>query len=75
MDGQRTNKKPPSSFWRKILFPCPSTVPIWRIAAAIRRETKLKFPDAAIAATALFTHTPVAYRNQRDFKKVSGLKL
>lgn len=46
-----------------------------RIAAAIRREVKMKFPDAAIAATALFTHTPVVTRNQRDFKRVPNLRI
>jgi len=30
---------------------------IARIAAKIRAEKKIKFPDAAIAATALATHT------------------
>lgn len=48
---------------------------IAKIAAEIRRETKLKFPDAAIAATALFTNTPLITRNIRDFKKVAGLSL
>lgn len=44
-----------------------------RLAADIRRDTKIKLPDAAIAATALFTHTPLVTRNQRDFKDVNGL--
>lgn len=48
---------------------------IAKVAAEIRRETKLKFPDAAIAATALFTNTPLITRNIRDFKKVPGLSL
>lgn len=48
---------------------------IAKIAAEIRRQTKLKFPDAAIAATALFTNTPLITRNIRDFKKVPGLSL
>ncbi|KKU81223.1 MAG: hypothetical protein UY07_C0023G0007 [Parcubacteria group bacterium GW2011_GWA1_47_8] len=48
---------------------------IAKIAAKIRRETKLKFPDAAIAATALFTDTPLITHNLRDFKKVHGLSL
>ena len=46
-----------------------------RIAADIRRTAKLKFSDAAIAATALATQTPVVTRNQRDFKRVSNLKI
>jgi len=48
---------------------------IAKVAAKIRREAKLKFPDAAIAATALFTNTPLITRNIRDFKKVPGLSL
>ncbi len=46
-----------------------------KIAAEIRRQSKIKFPDAAIAATALFTHTPLVTRNQRDFKKIAGLDI
>ena len=48
---------------------------ISRVAAKIRRETKVKFPDAAIAATALFTHTAIVTRNRRDFKHISGLDM
>lgn len=44
-----------------------------RIAAEIRRQTKIKFPDAAIAATALITHSPLITRNIRDFKKIAEL--
>lgn len=46
-----------------------------RIAADIRRDTKIKFPDAAIAATTLFTHSPLVTCNLRDFKKIIELKL
>ena len=46
-----------------------------RIAADIRRDTKIKFPDAAIAATALATHTSLVTRNIRDFKKIHQLSL
>lgn len=46
-----------------------------RIAAHVRRETKIKFPDAAIAATALATHTPLLTRNYRDFRRVLELKI
>ena len=48
---------------------------IARVAAEIRRSKKIKFPDAAIAATALFTGTPLITRNIKDFKNISGLKL
>ena len=54
-------------------------VPIGRevsqITARIRRSLKIKTPDATIAATALFTGTPLLTRNLRDFKKISGLTL
>jgi predicted nucleic acid-binding protein len=46
-----------------------------RIAAEIRRGVKIKFPDAAIAATALFTRTPLVTRNQRDFKYIPNLRI
>lgn len=48
---------------------------IAHIAARIRRDTKIKFPDAAIAATALFTHTPLVTRNVRDFKRITELEV
>lgn len=48
---------------------------IARIAADIRRNTKIKFPDAAIAAIAISTHTPLVTRNIRDFKKITDLQL
>ena len=44
-----------------------------RIAADIRRSSKIKFPDAAIAATAIFTRTPVVTRDRRDFKRIPKL--
>jgi len=46
---------------------------IARIAADMRSATKIKLPDAAIAATAFYTHTPVVTRNLRDFKKIHDL--
>lgn len=48
---------------------------IARIAAKLRRDYHLKFPDAAIAATAIFTPTPLVTRNISDFKKIPNLKL
>ena len=48
---------------------------IARIAAEVRRNKKIKFPDAAIAATALFTHTPVVTRNVKDFKGIDNLAI
>lgn len=46
-----------------------------RLAARLRRETKIKFPDAAIAATALYTRTPLVTRNVKDFRRIDGLRL
>lgn len=48
---------------------------IARIAASIRRSAKTKLPDAAVAATALFTASPLVTRNVRDFRKVKGLTI
>lgn len=48
---------------------------IARLSAEIRAKTNLKFPDAAIAATAIATQTPLVTRNTRDFKKVNNLTL
>ena len=48
---------------------------IARIAADLRRRVKVKFPDAAIAATTLYTRTPLVTRNVRDFKHVPGLQI
>jgi predicted nucleic acid-binding protein len=53
----------------------PFTREIARIAAKLRRSYRLKFPDAAIAATAIYTDTPLVTRNIRDFKKIPNLKL
>ncbi|MFZ2804526.1 MAG: type II toxin-antitoxin system VapC family toxin [Patescibacteria group bacterium] len=46
-----------------------------RISGEIRRDSRLKFPDAAIAATALFTRTPLVTRNTKDFKRLKDLPL
>jgi len=48
---------------------------IARLAAAIRASQKIKLPDAAIAATALYTKTALLTRNVRDFKHIAGLRL
>lgn len=48
---------------------------ISRLAAAIRRTTSIKVPDAVIAASALYIRAPLLTRNERDFKKVRGLEL
>lgn len=48
---------------------------IAHIAARLRRETKIKFPDAGIAATAIFTHTPIVTKNVKDFRRITGLEV
>jgi predicted nucleic acid-binding protein len=42
-------------------------------AIQIRRDTKLKLPDAVIAATALVRGLILVSRNEKDFGRVSGL--
>ncbi|MGA0558771.1 type II toxin-antitoxin system VapC family toxin [Larkinella sp. VNQ87] len=44
-------------------------------AILVRRETKLKLPDAVIAATALIRDLTLISRNEKDFARVSGLTL
>ena len=53
----------------------PFDRPIARIAADIRHTSKIKFPDAAIAATALFHKSPIVTRNIHDFKKIPELSI
>lgn len=48
---------------------------IARLAASLRRTGRIKLPDAAIAATALYTGSPLVTRNVRDFRKVVGLTI
>ena len=44
-------------------------------AIKIRRNYRLKLPDAIIAATALHLGVPLITRNTRDFKDISELRL
>jgi len=48
---------------------------IARIAGALRRVHRLKTPDGAVAATALFTGSTLVTRNVKDFKKIPNLSL
>lgn len=43
-------------------------------AILVRRQTKIKLPDAVIAATALIRNLTVVSRNEKDFSRVEGLK-
>lgn len=63
-------------FLRENFLDVPFNRQIAQKAAAIRRNTpSLKLPDAAIAALAIETQTPLITRNIRDFRKVRDLVL
>jgi len=53
----------------------PFDRPLSRIAARIRVKKSIKLPDAAIAATALYTNSPLVTRNIRDFRSVQNLQV
>lgn len=44
-------------------------------AGRIRRSTRIRLPDALIAASALVTRRHLVTRNVRDLRKVKGLRL
>lgn len=46
-----------------------------RLATELRRNVKIKLPDAGIAATALNIGAPLLTRNLRDFEKIPKLKV
>lgn len=46
-----------------------------KLAAQLRKTFKIKLPDAAIAATAIYTKTSLVTRDIKDFKKISQLKI
>lgn len=62
-------------FLEKSFIFVPIDRAIAQIAAKIRRNAKVKTPDATIAATALSTYTPLLTRNVRDFKKIPDIDI
>ena len=62
-------------FLEQNFTPVPFDRTIARISAEIRRTTKIKFPDVAIAATAFYTNTAIVTRNQRDFKRIENNRI
>lgn len=44
-------------------------------AGRIRRESRIKLPDALVAAAALLSRRQLVTRNANDFRKVKGLKV
>lgn len=56
-----------------VVFPLKSR--LGHLAAALRRQYRLKTPDSIVAATALLTRTTLVTRNVRDFQGIVGLAL
>lgn len=52
----------------------PVSEEVVRKTIELRRNRKIKLPDAIIAATALVHNLTVISRNAKDFVKVSGLQ-
>lgn len=44
-------------------------------AGRIRRDTRIRAPDALIAATAILHRLTLVTRNRRDFERVPGLRV
>ena len=62
-------------FLEKSFIFVPIDRSVARLTAKIRRHTKVKTPDATIAATALSTYTPLLTRNINDFKKIPDMDI
>lgn len=56
-----------------VSIPCDRVVA--RMASRLRASSRIRLPDAIIAASALSTRTPLATRNIKDFKNVAHLEL
>lgn len=56
-----------------VVFPLESRLA--HLAAALRRQYRLKTPDSVVAATALLTRTTLVTRNIQDFQAITGLFL
>jgi len=53
----------------------PLTDPIVQAAIVLRRNYRIKVPDAIVAATAKVLGLPLMTNNTEDFRRVAGLKL
>lgn len=49
--------------------------PVAEEAGRIRRITRIKLPDALVAASAMLTGRGLVTSNVRDFRKVKGLRI
>lgn len=56
-----------------VVFPLESRLA--HLAAALRRQYRLKTPDSVVAATALLTRTTLVTRNVQDFHGIAGLSV
>ena len=56
-----------------VSIPCDRVIA--RIASRLRATSRIRLPDAIIAASALSTRTPLVTRNIKDFKNVTNLEL
>ena len=75
MGWTKEEEKATKEFVEENFVSVPFDRPVARIAAGIRQMYRIKFPDAAIAASALFTKTPLVTRNIQDFKRILGLEI
>ena len=57
------------------MFVVPLDSRLARYAGYLRRLSRLKTPDSAIAATAMLNKTTLLTRNVDDFRHIDGLKI
>lgn len=53
----------------------PLTDEIADIAIDLRRKSRIKLPDAVIAATCVCNNFTLITRNEKDFREISGLEI
>lgn len=68
-------EKEVDDFLRENFISVPFDRTIARKAAQLRKDLKIKLPDAGIAATALIKNNPLMTRNIKDFKKIKDLEI
>jgi len=47
------------------------TMPVMELAVSLRKQKKMKLPDAVIAATSIYHNMTLVTRNTKDFKGLS----
>lgn len=48
---------------------------IENLVIRLRQSRRIKIPDAIIAASAIYTESVLVTRNEKDFRKIKGLKV